>query len=440
MAETLSEIVGSFSGDQTLLSLPSERLPVHRLLEEAEALYRRSCVSSVSRIALCGLPTRALIQALVAFDGKVDTMLLLPASLDEVAKKELMVAAGCTHMMDGEGVRALPDGEHGGGSSNVTSTQWILATSGTTGTPKLIAHSLASVTRSVKRDTVRGAEFVWGLLYDPSRFAGLQVVLQALLSASLLVVAETVDVDAQLDVLVRHGVNALSATPSLWRNLLMDGRIKACPLRQITLGGEIADQQILDALRRCFPAAKIVHIYASTEAGTAFSVHDCRPGFPAAWLQGSDSPVPLRIRGDGHLLVRPAELPEGAEIVSRLDAEGYLDTEDIVRLEGDRVLFAGRASGAINVGGNKVVPESVEQHLRCVEGVLDVRVIGKKNSIMGQLVAAQIVSRPGVDREALRGSIVSYCRVHLEKWQTPAFISFVDELEETAAGKRERVI
>jgi len=38
-------------------------------------------------------------------------------------------------------------------------------------------------------------------------------------------------------------------------------------LRQITLGGEIADQAVLDALARRFPGARITHVYASTEAG-----------------------------------------------------------------------------------------------------------------------------------------------------------------------------
>jgi acyl-CoA synthetase (AMP-forming)/AMP-acid ligase II len=232
----------------------------------------------------------------------------------------------------------------------------------------------------------------------------------------------------------------LSATPSLWRKMLMDARIKACPLRQITLGGEIADQQILDALRRFFPAARIVHIYASTEAGVAFSVNDCCAGFPAAWLQSEHSPIPLRIRDDGHLLIKPAKLPDGQEIARRLDADGYLDTADIVYVEGDRVFFSGRASGAINVGGNKVIPEFVEQHLRRVDGVLDVHVFGKKNSIMGQLVAVEVVARSGFDTALLRGAILGYCKVHMEQWQIPRVISFVAELKESMAGKRERVV
>ena len=437
--ETLSAIVGSFCGDHAVVATPSGVFSVDKLLEDADDLYRRLFVTTASRIAIGGLHTWELIKALVAFDGKVEAMLLLPASLDEETVERLVASAGCTHLMDTEGMHALPSCHAGATESDAEATQWLLATSGTTGTPKLICHTLASITRSVKRDKTKGACFVWGLLYEPSRFAGLQVVLQALFSGSLLIAPDSREFDSQIDAFVTHGVSALSATPALWRKMLMDGRIKACSLRQITLGGEIADQHILDALRHSFPAARIVHIYASTEAGTAFSVHDCCTGFPVDWLKSEHSPVPLRIRDDGHLLIRPAILPDGQEIASRLDTDGYLDTFDIVYIKGNRVVFSGRASGAINVGGNKVIPEFVEQHLRCVNGVLDVRAFGKKNSIMGQLVAIEVVARSGFDTALLRRSILDYCKAHMEKWQIPVVISFVDELQENTAGKRERV-
>jgi acyl-coenzyme A synthetase/AMP-(fatty) acid ligase len=439
MAETLSVIVGSFCGAHAVVATPSGVFSVDKLLEDSNDLYLRSSVTTASRIALGGLHTWELMKALVAFDGKVEAMLLLPAYLDEATVDRLVASAGCTHIMDTEGMHVLPSCHAGATESDGEVTQWLLATSGTTGTPKLICHTLSSITRSVKRDKTKGGFFVWGLLYEPSRFAGLQVLLQALFSGSLLIASELREFDSQIEAFVRHGVNALSATPSLWRKMLMDGRIKACPLRQITLGGEIADQHILDGLSHSFPAARIVHIYASTEAGTAFAVHDCCVGFPADWLQSEHAPIPLRIRDDGHLLIKPPILPDGQEIASRLDADGYLDTADIVHVERDRVIFSGRASGAINVGGNKVIPEFLEQHLRCVNGVLDVRVFGKKNSITGQLVAAEIIGSPGVDTAVLRKEIMNYCRTHIEKWQIPGVISFVNELKESAAGKRERV-
>jgi acyl-coenzyme A synthetase/AMP-(fatty) acid ligase len=412
---------------------------VGQTLEVAHALRANWSQVNGGRIALCGLPPGELIPALIALDGFAKELLLLPASTDAGTSENLMAQAGVTHILEAgtKHCRAVNDGcfEQTKGEP----TRWLLATSGTTGAPKLIAHRLATLTRTVHRDPVRGADFVWGLLYDPARFAGLQVVLQALFSGSALVLSERVEFDSQVTALMRYPVNALSATPTLWRKLLMDGRISNLVLRQLTLGGETADQAILDALKARFPAARIVHIYASTEAGTGFAVQDGRAGFPSDWLNDTTRNPALRVSAHGHLLIKASLMPQGAEINARLNSEGYLDTQDLVRLEGDRVLFMGRASGAINVGGNKVNPEWLESYLRGIEGVLDARVFAKSSSMMGQLVAAEIMATEGAELKSLRQHILQCCRSELESWQTPALITFVNALKETAAGKRERL-
>ena len=84
---------------------------------------------------------------------------------------------------------------------------------------------------------------------------------------------------------VREGVNAMSATPTLWRKILMSDASRSLALRSITLGGEIADQQVLSTLASTYPSARIRHIYASTEAGTGFSVTDGKAGFPVSFLE-----------------------------------------------------------------------------------------------------------------------------------------------------------
>jgi acyl-coenzyme A synthetase/AMP-(fatty) acid ligase len=98
----------------------------------------------------------------------------------------------------------------------------------------------------------------------------------------------------------------------------------------------------------------------------------------------------------------------------------------------------GRASGAINVGGNKVNPEWIESYLRSLDGVTDARVFAKISSMMGQLVAAEIVLAEGVDQKDMRLHIMQSCKKDLESWEVPALISFTKEIHENSAGKRER--
>lgn len=441
MANSLGELLCGFKGEHRCLSTPQGVVTLGELMNAAYSFRSRIGLYSSSRIALCGLAPVDLLTAFLAFDGYVSAMLLLPAGVDALTTAMLIAESGCTCRVDSlhgspemlgvgdvEESFAVPGKE----------TRWILATSGTTGVPKLVEHTLATLSRTVKRDRVRGAEFVWGLLYDPCRFAGLQVVLQALLSGSTLSIPKAGGVSAQIESFLSDGVNALSATPSLWRKMLMTERIGELSLRQITVGGETADQVILDALKFRFPEARIVHIYASTEAGTAFAVQDCRAGFPEEWLENDSIPVGLKVRDDGHLLIRSYKFPSGNEVAGRIDADGYLDTQDLVRIHDGRVYFLGRASGSINVGGNKVNPEEVENLIRQIDGVIDVRVFGKKSSMLGQIVAAEVVAEADIDRQELKRVLIQRCRSVLDSWQVPAFISFVQELTETAAGKRER--
>ncbi|WP_214000072.1 AMP-binding protein [Arsukibacterium sp.] len=162
-------------------------------------------------------------------------------------------------------------------------SRWYLATSGTTGTPKWIGHSLAQLTKTVNTKA-SSSQLCWGLVYQPFRFAGLQVVLQSLLSGACLIDASDGDIEQRLDMLVQAGVTALSATPSLWRQFLFSSKVTALHLQQLTLGGEIVDQPLLNRLKQLFPQAQLRHIYASTEAGVAFAVSDGQAGFPRRYL------------------------------------------------------------------------------------------------------------------------------------------------------------
>ncbi len=57
-------------------------------------------------------------------------------------------------------------------------TEWLIPTSGTTGTPKIVVHRLETLARSIRAGS-SDRDDVWGLAYGTSRFAGLQVLLQA---------------------------------------------------------------------------------------------------------------------------------------------------------------------------------------------------------------------------------------------------------------------
>src|SRR5947207_2954544 len=57
-------------------------------------------------------------------------------------------------------------------------TEWVLLTSGTTGAPKLIVHTLASLTAPIAVGPSLGSDVVWATFYDIRRYGGLQIKIE----------------------------------------------------------------------------------------------------------------------------------------------------------------------------------------------------------------------------------------------------------------------
>lgn len=399
------------------------------------------------RIALAKMPVLELVTSLVLLDGIAEVLLLLPDEDESEICKERFIEVGIDLVLKA-GWMMMPQNSHpisidayssimikGRDSINICKTTWFLPTSGTTGTPKLIPHTFASLTRSIKA-SFSGTDYVWGSLYSLRRFAGLQVFLQSWLSGSPLILnEENVGVQQTLSRFIMSGCNALSATPSMWRKLSMHPLFDQLKLKLITLGGEIVDQGTLDMLARRMPEAKITHIYASTEAGVGFSVRDGKSGFPVSYLAKSPNNVSLRITNDQHLWLKPPN-----EHLYADNESDWVDSGDIVKIEGDRVLFLGRANGSINVGGNKVMPEEIENVIKAIPEVAFVQVRARKSNIMGNLVEAFVVPLEGIPLDStLRKKITSHCRERLDGFKVPAFVTMASDVTFSASGKVLRV-
>lgn len=330
----------------------------------------------------------------------------------------------------------------GGSQPNPATTPSItILTSGTTGKPKAVEHTWQSLIRPVRKtDAARGTK--WLLTFRPHLYAGLQVILQCLINRGTLAMPnEDSDAEAVAQLAARTGVEFASATPSYWRWLLTlaGEKLGSIPLRQITLGGEAVDQATLDALRATFPNARLVHIYATTELGRCFSVTDGLAGFPSRFLQEvSADGVEMRIE-DGELVVRSANAMSGYDGDSTHAPQSkWFPTSDLVEVVDDRVTFVGRMTDMINVGGNKVYPVEVETLIRSIPGVADARVYGEASSMVGELVKCDIVVQAGFEPANVEAEIRKRTLAELTNYQRPRFISIVEEIPRTAAGKVKR--
>jgi acyl-coenzyme A synthetase/AMP-(fatty) acid ligase len=333
------------------------------------------------------------------------------------------------------GAEEIPPPHPGGGK--VT-----LLTSGTTGIPKAATHTWATLGSPVRKDPSL-EESRWLCAYPLPLYAGIQVLLQAFLNWAALVVPASFDPKQAAATLVDSQVTHASGTPTFWRQIIFFGGrdlLRRAALRQVTLGGEAVTQDLLDRMHSLWPGVRIVHIYASTEMGRLFSVTDGREGFPFRYLETAPEPgTDLRIL-DGELQARSAHGMIGYEQDQdpSQDPRAWRATGDLVEVRGDRVLFRGRSSDLMNVGGHKVAPLKIENALRSVEGVADLRAYPRRSSLAGQIVALEVVPVPGSNETDLRQSLLSAARAGLLPHEVPRLIEFVAALQPNVAFKLTR--
>jgi acyl-CoA synthetase (AMP-forming)/AMP-acid ligase II len=323
-------------------------------------------------------------------------------------------------------------------------TEWLLLTSGTSGIPKIVGHTLEGLSGAIVADgPARGTPPVWATFYDIRRYGGLQIFLRAIIGGGSMVLSQSGEALADhVARLAVRGVTHISGTPSHWRKLLMSGSAAGFTPRYVRLSGEIADQAVLDGLVQAFPDASVGHAYASTEAGVGFAVNDGREGFPASLIGPNKDGVEMKVV-DGSLRIRSKRAAHsyvGKQAAALTDADGFVDTGDMVELRDDRYYFVGRRGGIINIGGLKVHPEEIEAVINRHSEVRMSRAKSRRSPITGSIVVADVILTAGSAERAkeIREEILSSCRASLASHKVPAVIRFVEALDVTPAGKLAR--
>ncbi len=383
------------------------------------------------------------VQALLALDGVARRVLLCPPDLRPDDVPAVMVEASVDAVVsDGTGpavragmaVQPIPAGPP---TERTTSTEWLLFTSGTTGRPKLVVHSLASLAGPLHEGPA-APDLVWSTFYDVRRYGGLQILLRALLGGGSLVLSQYGEpMDRFLRRAGEASVTHLLGTPSHWRLVLMSGMADQVSPRYVRLSGEVADQAILDKLAAAFPQAAIVHAFASTEAGVGFEVRDGLAGFPASYVGAAGMAADICVV-DGLLRLRSSRTGSRylSDRGSLADAEGFVDTGDVVDRVGDRYLFAGRREGIVNVGGHKVHPEEVEAVMTRHPSVQVARAFARPSPVTGAIVAAEVVLHPDAPAFAtVREEVLDLCRAVLPPYKVPASLRPVDSIAIAPSGK-----
>ncbi len=300
-------------------------------------------------------------------------------------------------------------------------------TSGTTGQPKKVVHSISTLTRNVRLGEKYAGQ-IWAYAYNPTHMAGLQVFFQAFENQNTLVNVFGKQRDEVYRQIADKQITHISATPTFYRLLLPFEKSYESVVR-ITLGGEKSDQHLYDAIGQIFPKAKINNVYASTEAGSLFAA------------KGDCFQIPEDIRDkfkvvDDELLIHKSLLGSSESFKFTDDFYHSGDLIEWVDKEAGLFRFKSRKNELINVGGYKVNPGEVENAIMAIEGVRQALVYGKANSILGNVLCADVQLENGFALTEL--DIKKHLSTQLQDFKIPRRIKFVEEMTLTRTGKLKR--
>lgn len=116
-----------------------------------------------------------------------------------------------------------------------------------------------------------------------------------------------------------------------------------------------------------------------------------------------------------------------------LDAEGWLRTGDLGRLDDDGYLYiTGRADDMIITGGENVFPGEVERVIAALPETVECAVFGVADEHWGERVFAAVVTDPPT---LSADAVIEECRRHLAHYKAPTRVLIVDALPRSATGK-----
>lgn len=321
------------------------------------------------------------------------------------------------------------DGEHAAGL--------ILFSSGSTGQSKAALLNFDKLGAMVRNKPGRPLSTLAFLLLD--HIGGINTLLNVFSHGGTIVTPASRSPDHVCAAIERYKVQLLPTSPTFINMLLISEacqRYDLSSLSLITYGTEPMPATTLAAVRAALPQVKLKQTYGLSELGI---MPTRSKSSDSLWMKlGSDGFEHKIV--DGVLWIRSECAMLGyLNAAAPFDAEGWFNTQDIVETDGEYLKVLGRRSEIINVGGEKVYPNEVENTLLAAGNVRDVTVSAKASPITGQVVVARISLVAPEDPAAAAQRLRQFCSARLERHKVPVRIDISDADHHGARFKKSRV-
>lgn len=262
----------------------------------------------------------------------------------------------------------------------------------------------------------------------------------------------------------RHNISILAGVPPLWVQLVEADWPSdvAARLTCLTNSGGALTPALIDAMRQCFPNAKIIPMYGLTEA---FRSTYLPPELVAQHPTSMGRAIPhaeiLVCRPDGSL----CDDDEVGELVhcGPLVAQGYWQDDErsaqrfrpaplasqyggVAVWSGDKVrrdaagllYFVGRDDAMIKTSGNRVSPTEVEDAAQSLPSVMEAVAFGVADDRLGAAIILMVRGKAGRGSAEDQVELAAYLRQTLPNFMQPQQIIWRDSLPRNPNGKLDR--
>src|SRR6202165_3398664 len=331
----------------------------------------------------------------------------------------------------------------------------LIYTSGTTGTPKgvMLTHRnlLFSAKTTAQLRSMTAADVQYCVL-PISHIVGISLLIMSLMSGAAVRLVAKYDPAALVKAMAEEGITILNGVPATYQRLLEYKRLAGMSklnrgaLRVISVGGAPLDLELKSRVEQEL-GLTLLNGYGITECSPGISgvrpqrprddqaVGGLLPGLEAR-IVGRDGGIVAA--GDvGELHVRGANVMRGyyraPDLTARaIDAEGWFNTGDLARFDGDCLFIVGRTKEMILRSGFTVYPAEIEAVLNSHDSVVQSAVVGRAVEGNEEVVAfVQLIQGATTSAEKLKAHASS----QLTSYKRPSEIVVLDTLPATSTGK-----
>jgi long-chain acyl-CoA synthetase len=329
----------------------------------------------------------------------------------------------------------------------------LINTSGTTGQPKFVVHTPATLSESTNLMVKNWGWFEDDIMIEAlplAHMSGFITLLSYVQFGAPFVLLESFDADTVLDTIERHRCTWCLGFPAQYAAMLESQRARPRNLKSLRVcltGADVCPIDLQERVTSTF-GAPLYNIWGATEVVGSLTF-GLQPGPVVRIGEGAlirlidENGADVIDDEVGELLIRGANVFDGYWNDPQATAEslkaGWYHTGDLMRRgEGDELWFVSRKKDIIIRGGTNISPVEVEQALvACHPAVEQAAVVGIPDAVLGQRVFG-FVKLAKRTTDTVVSEILRNVATQLASYKVPEGLAILDELPRNALSKVDR--